>query len=260
MVQGWENKKVLITVKTYPTPAWKGGEVICTAGITENGKWIRLFPIPFRFLSGPQQFSKYQWITASVRKSPSDPRKESHLVDRDSISVNPEKIDTTNYWQKRKDIVLPLLSTSLCDLQAQRDKNEFPTLGIIKPKIDSLTIESASEDWSAEELARLSQLNLIDDVSSLRRLEKIPYTFKYQFHCSKPGCTGHNMSCSDWEISEAYRTFRNKYGKDWESKLRDKFENGMINKCDTYFYVGTIHGHPNAWIVIGLFYPQKAIC
>jgi hypothetical protein len=29
----------------------------------------------------------------------------------------------------------------------------------------------------------------------------------------------------------------------------------MIYKNDTYFYVGTMHGHPHIWIIVGLFYP-----
>jgi hypothetical protein len=44
MADGYETKRVLVVVKTYPTPAWRGGEVVCTAGITEHGEWIRLFP------------------------------------------------------------------------------------------------------------------------------------------------------------------------------------------------------------------------
>ena len=60
---------------------------MCTAGITEEGEWIRLFPIPFRFLDDPKQFRKYDWIEAKVMKARSDPRAESYIVDVDSIQV-----------------------------------------------------------------------------------------------------------------------------------------------------------------------------
>jgi hypothetical protein len=55
MVGGWSTKRVLIVVKTYPTPAHKGVEVSCTAGVTREGEWIRLFPVPFRFLEQEQR-------------------------------------------------------------------------------------------------------------------------------------------------------------------------------------------------------------
>ena len=31
----------------------------------------------------------------------------------------------------------------------------------------------------------------------------------------------------------------------------------MINKFETYFYVGTVHKFPKSWIIVGLFYLPK---
>jgi len=43
--------RILITVKTYPTPSsMRQEEVVCTAGLSEDGKWIRIYPVPFRRL------------------------------------------------------------------------------------------------------------------------------------------------------------------------------------------------------------------
>ena len=53
--------KVLITVKTYPIPSAKYDELVCTAGVTESGDFIRLYPIRFRDLPYSQQYKKYQW-------------------------------------------------------------------------------------------------------------------------------------------------------------------------------------------------------
>lgn len=68
----WQEKRVLIAVRTYPTPAAKGAETSCTAGITEDGEWIRLFPINYRQLEPEQKFHKYDWVTVRVAKA-SDP-------------------------------------------------------------------------------------------------------------------------------------------------------------------------------------------
>jgi hypothetical protein len=48
------------------------------------------------------------------------------------------------------------------------------------------------------------------------------------------------------------------YPTNWEEKFRQKFEDEMIDRFDTHFFVGTIHQHPNAWIIIGLYSPLKA--
>ncbi len=41
--------KVLITVMTYPHPSRGYQELVCTAGVTESGEWIRLYPVDYRY-------------------------------------------------------------------------------------------------------------------------------------------------------------------------------------------------------------------
>lgn len=117
MQDGWQPKRVLITVRTYPTPAHKGIEVSCTAGITDDGRWIRLFPIPYRYMAAETRFIKYQWVAASVRKA-SDPRPESFTPDLDSIHLA-ESVPTTHEWAARRALLAPLIGPSMCLLRKQ---------------------------------------------------------------------------------------------------------------------------------------------
>jgi len=152
----WITKKVLITARTYPTPAWKGVEVSCTAGVTDTGQWIRLFPMPYRFLSSDKRFRKYQWIELSTKKA-SDPRPESYQLNIDSINILSKPLPTSNNWKARKEIIFPLKTASLCYLKAQLDKTGVPTLGIFKPKtIRGFRIERAEPNWSSKQLERLN--------------------------------------------------------------------------------------------------------
>jgi hypothetical protein len=48
----WIKKRVLITVRTYPVPSAKSIEASCTGGITGDGQWMRLFPVPYRLIDG----------------------------------------------------------------------------------------------------------------------------------------------------------------------------------------------------------------
>ena len=43
-------KKVLITVTTIPLPSRSYDELVCTAGVLEDGTWIRIYPMPLSFL------------------------------------------------------------------------------------------------------------------------------------------------------------------------------------------------------------------
>ena len=254
----YQNKKVLITVKTYPLPSRKTIEASCTAGITEDGKWIRLFPLPFRYLEYAKQFKKYQWIEARVTKT-SDPRPESYKVVLDSIRIMGERLQTSRNWQVRKDIILPLAAPSLCYIQRTRPETEV-TLGIFKPRIIRELIIEPEEypDWTEQELAILSQQSMFDK-KSVTPLEKIPLKFTYSFFCDDTQCKGHRLSVTDWELGEAYRKWRIHYGDRWESYFRQRFEYEVKYSFDTYFYVGTIRAHPDVWIIVGLFYPHKEV-
>jgi hypothetical protein len=229
--------------------------VSCTAGVSSNSEWLRLFPIPYRYLSPDQRFRKYQWVDARVTPAKGDARPESYNVDLDSIKVVGE-LSSRDRWQARKEVILPLKAHCLCCLEEERAQRGHPTLGIFKPRrIAGLKIERDREDWSPPERARLAQMPLFGSRPPID-LEKIPYRFRYQFSCSESSCRGHDLSCTDWEMSEAYRRWSQTYREAWQEKFREKFERQMLEVNDTHFYVGTVHQHPATWIIVGLFYPK----
>jgi hypothetical protein len=253
-----ETKRALIVVRTYPTPAKQGIEVSCTAAITDKGEWLRLFPVPYRFLSPDQRFRKYQWVDVTVSKAAKDHRAESYKIENSGIQIVSEPLPVARAWQARKDIVLPMAAPGLCWLQRERNQHQRPTLGVFKPKRVSRLIiaEETNPEWTEAELQILSQ-GLLFGNAPKAELEKVPYKFSYEFECDDPGCNGHTLMCSDWEMGEAWRRWKNEYGDEWVSKFRQKFEAHMLTDCDTYFYVGTVNRNPSAWIVVGLFYPPK---
>jgi hypothetical protein len=123
-------------------------------------------------------------------------------------------------------------------------------------KIERLLIEPDSAEWTAQQLTNLDQTMLFHS-GPTEKLEKIPHKFKYQFRCNDSNSNGHTMSCTDWEMGESYRRWRDEYDEEWEIALRQKYEEEMMYKRDTHFYVGTVHNHPREWIIVGLFYPPK---
>jgi hypothetical protein len=221
-----EHKRVLITVRTYPTPAKKGVEVSCTAGITDKGDWIRLFPVPYRRMLLERRFKKYQWVDLDVRKA-SDPRPESYTPHIDSISIG-ELVRPQNNWRDRKAIVLPLEEHCLCCIERIRNTRKFPTLGIFRPKKnDRLLIEPDDPNWTSAQSAILHQSSFLDEAPK-SELEKIPYKFKYEFSCEHEGCPGHTRLCTDWEMSQSYRRWHREYGSKWKEKFRERYEHDMI--------------------------------
>jgi hypothetical protein len=255
-----ETKKVLIVVKTYPTPAHQGVEVSCTAAIAESGEWVRLFPVSWRLLDSDRRFRKYQWVEVSVSKSTSDVRPESYKLDGQGIHILSDPLPTRNAWHDRKSVVRPLMSHCLCCLVKKQKLHGYPTLGIFRPhNIRKLRISPVNPNSTPEQSVLVNQGDLFEQTSKRRPLEKIPFNFYYQFSCDHDTCKGHELSCTDWEIGESYRNFLRKYGRHWEDKFRQKYEGEMIDKYDTHFFVGTVHKHPQNWIICGLFYPPRVV-
>jgi hypothetical protein len=218
---------------------------------------MRLFPVPFRLLDGDRRFRKYEWVKIRARKA-SDPRPESYNIDPDSIVILNGPLPTDRSWEARNRATAHLRKHCMCCIQQEHLENGSPTLGFFRPnRVTSFTIESDEPEWTEAQLARLRQTSFLDQGPS-RELEKIPYRFKYKYRCEHESCNGHSMICTDWEMSEAYRRWKQSYGINWEQKFRQRFEIEMINTKDLHFFVGTVNNHPRSWIIVGLFYPPLA--
>ncbi|MEQ1841369.1 MAG: hypothetical protein ABL994_13255, partial [Verrucomicrobiales bacterium] len=99
-------ERILITVKTYPTLSRKYGETVCTAGVREDGSWVRIYPVPFRRLDEAERYRKYDWVECDLIRNQKDPRPESHHpVDMKQL-VAVAHLDTADDWRERRRILL----------------------------------------------------------------------------------------------------------------------------------------------------------
>ena len=246
-----------MTVKTYPHPSKTYHELVCVAGVQEDGSFVRLYPVQFRHLDITEQFAKYQWIELQVEKNQKDHRPESFRPVPNTIRLG-EKISTEKNWAERKRLILPKSLFTMCDLQ-ERQQTEV-SLGIIKPReILDFTAEQVEADWDEAYKNSLRQKNFLIDEETAKVLKKIPYRFSFRYKCMKNDCHEHNMTITDWEVGMLYlRQFR-KYGNAQEAikDVRQKFLNDLCGADkDTYFFVGTVLQHAS-WILLGVFYPKK---
>lgn len=213
--------RILILCKTYPTPSAKHMETSCVAGMDADGNLVRLYPVPFRLVTEEQQFSKWQWIEASIEKSPADHRPESHKIGIDTIR-RLETIPTSNSWSLRRAMLEKLSIYDSFEALEHARLNANVTLGLIRPgRILALNIRKASsEHWTEQELMKLERMQrqpgLLDEDDfkcSLKRLEKVPFDFYYSYECTVNDTPQiHTHKIVDWEASQLYRNLRRKHG------------------------------------------------
>jgi len=259
---GKQKLRVLIVVKTYPIPSAKHDELVCTAGVTETGSFIRLYPINFRDLPFRQQYKKYQWIEVVAEKHRGrDARKESYRPDCGTIRVIGEPIRSapTN-WAARARYALARKARSMEELNDHR-KTDRTSLGVIRPKsIRDLVISADASDWKPGFKAALQQARLWETRKVTKEPPpKVPCKFQYKFECDDSRCKGHQMMIEDWEVGALFwRLVRQGLShKGAAEKVREKFLHELCGPDkDTHFFVGTILAHPNTRVVIGVFYPE----
>ncbi len=261
--------QVLITVKTYPLPSNKYNELVCTAGFLPDGKWIRLYPIPFSALPYESQYSKYFWVKLDLVCNTKDFRPESYRPKYgiDAIQVG-SKVDTgkDKDWAERKKFVLNEVFYSMENIIERAKSNERKSLATLKPReIIDFVIEPDERDWKPAWKAQLLQYNLFDrdeqGQGKVRKvINKLPYKYFYKF-ISEGDKKPRKLMIEDWELGALYWRCYFKYGCDEKKAnelVRKKFFDEFRNK-DIYLFLGTtLQYHlvsPNPFMVIGVFVP-----
>jgi len=258
-------ERVLITVKTYPTLSKKYGETVCTAGIREDGSWVRIYPVPFRRLDEEQQYRKFDWIECDLMNSRSDPRPETRIpVDvRQLVPVG--HIGTDHNWQERRRLLLHTTTvfTRLETLIAAAKTNML-SLAVFKPtRITDFIIEPDERNWDPAKVEamrqRAQQGDLFDEESwrkTFQIIPKIPYSFSYRFE-DEVGQSS-EMQILDWEIGALYSNCLRKALYDESialQKVREKYMDAFL-QTDIHLFLGTtLQFHfvaPNPWVIIGV--------
>lgn len=266
--------KVLITVKAYPAISTKYGETVCTAGITEDGKWIRLYPIPFRKLDYNNRFKKYDWIELDLVKNDHDFRPESFRPHKlNEINTTGHIPSDGGSWIERRKFVLKNVYTNLDKLIAEaKNKDICTSLATFKPtKILDFIYKPISREWDKNKIQKLESQNtqgsLFDnddenDIQNFELVDKIPY--KFSFIIEDDSGRKSTMMIEDWETGMLYWNSLVRHNGD-ELKacedVRKKYFDDFAKTKDYYLFLGTTKMHhfvaPNPFVIIGDFRPKE---
>ena len=260
-----ERKRIYIVVKTYPTISERYSELVCTAGVLEDGSWIRLYPVPFRKLDFEQKYQKFTWIDVDVVRNTKDFRLETYRPMVNTITAHPKPKKTD--WDARRNIVFKnkKVYTNLQELIGKA-KSEKTSLAVFKPtKIIDLIVEPAEREWDANKLSILKalsqQLTLDQTPEEIARefeiVPKVPYKFSYRFEDDEGRKS--TLMIEDWEIGMLYFKCLKKAGGDEDvakQKVRQKYFDDFISK-DLHLFLGTtLKFHniaPNPFVIVGVF-------
>lgn len=263
-------RRIFITVKTYPTLSEKYDELVCTAGILDDGSWARVYPLPFRKLDYEKRYKKFQWVEFPLVKNEGDPRPESYkVIDISKVRLIGKRVGTEGKWAKRKEIIFEKnkIYKDLGELIDKANKNELSLAVFKATEILDVTIEATGREWSRKSLATLKekakQLSFFQTAEEVEKefrvVKKLPYKFSYKFKdCSGKVST---LMIEDWEIGALYWKCLARHDGNEKIALelvRKKYFENFLKK-DLYLFLGTtrqFHGWAkNPFVIIGVFYP-----
>ncbi len=259
-------ERVLITVKTYPTLSRKYGETVCTAGVHEDGSWVRIYPVPFRRLDQKEQYRKFDWLDCNFIKSRTDPRPETrHPADFKELQPVGH-MDTKHNWRDRRRLLLQTATvyTRLQTLIEGAKANSL-SLAVFKPSnIRGFVWEEEERDWDPAKVVemrnRTQQGELFAEETwrqMFKVIPKLPYSFSYRFEDDVGQKS--EMQVLDWEAGALFwNCLRNCNGDEKaaiakvQAKYLDEF-----SKTDLHFFLGTTQEFhfraPNQLVIVGVF-------
>ena len=260
-------ERILITVKTYPTLSKKYGETVCTAGVRQDGTWVRIYPVPFRRLEEKQQYKKFDWLECELVRNQRDPRPETFRPTNQSELLPVGHVGTKYDWQERRRLLLETARVyDRLDKLIEGAKANQMSLAVFKPTrvLDFVWEEDDERDWSYRKLQQMrefhSQLDLFEDNSWRHTFEvipKLPYNFAYHFE-DATGKTS-KLHVLDWETGQLYWNCIRSTNRDEPralAKVRQKYFDEFC-QTDLHFFLGTTQQYhfiaPNPWVIIGVF-------
>ncbi len=260
-------ERVLITVKTCPTLSRKYGETVCTAGVREDGTWMRIYPVPFRRLEEVEQYEKFDWIETDFVRGSSDPRPETRHP-ADLAKMQPAgHMGTGDHWRQRRELLLKqaVVYNRLEPLLVGAKENRL-SLAVFKPtKVRGFIWENDDRDWDQSKVAQMRDQSrqtqmFAEDVwrETFKIIPKLPYAFS----CQLEDADGRKstMQVLDWECGQLFWNCLRRHGDEALAleKVKAKYLDEFA-KRDLHFFLGTMqqfHGFaPNPWVIVGVFAP-----
>ena len=237
----WVKESVIILVKAAPNWSKKHKQYqICTAGVSQESGWLRLYPFPERNMLR-KDLHVWDIIEVETAKPTDDRRPESRKIKAESIV----KVGRIEDRKERREFLKKIAEPSL-----EIPLSEKRTMTLIQPRIEDFKIKKRSPEPKQYTLeGKMFKLHPYGDVG-----------LYYKWSCPKPCryCKGkyHIMECFDWGANYLYTKYDDE--KTARLKVKQKCLYEMKYENDTWFALGTHSRRPwKKWMIVGLIWMKK---
>lgn len=241
-----QSARVTILVKALPQPSKTYGETVCCAGVTTEGKWLRLFPVRFRHLK-EASFSRWDWVRFQYERPKADRRHESCHVYEETI-----KKDGQLLGRERSALLEPLLVSSAQDAHEQGH-----SLALVRPRNTRFIYRAkkpADIEADREAYRRAArQTSFFDE--ELAALDPSPFEFKFRFD---DAAGSHEYQNGDWEAHAMFWRERQRTSEAEALRWMDGIFNDEYPRRGMVFALGNMAKRPQTWQLLGVLRLDEA--
>ncbi len=189
--------ELMVNCKTYPAVSTKYTETVCTGGVQPDGEFVRLYPIPFRFLDPSQQYGRWDIVRVHAYRDTKDTRPESwHLEAGTPIEVLKHVSSEKERWQWMQKAV----HESADSMEAAGITN-----GLVRIEPLEFYWQPDKKEWTPTQLSVIQQGDLFATTEQMKQLaERVPWEFRLKYRECSTGREADSKVLA-WSYYQGYR-------------------------------------------------------
>lgn len=243
----------MVNCKTYPAVSMKYVETVCTGGVDRDGGFVRLYPVPFRFLESEEQYSRWDVIRLRAYRDSKDQRPESwHLVSGTPIEVVESITTERRRWEWMR-------KTVHASADAMTEK------GLTNGCVEIIPLQfywkPDKKEWTANQLNVIQQGDLFATKEQLKGLaDRVPWQFRLRYREKSTGREDDGKVLA-WSLYQGFRRVRNDT-KDDNSALEtisQRVRESIFSSDKTTFAILGTHSRFGHWMISALYHLPTAI-
>jgi hypothetical protein len=246
--------ELMVNCKTYPAVSSKYVETVCTGGVRPNGDFVRLYPVPFRFLDTDEQYKRWDVIRVRAYRDTKDQRPESWHIEPGVAIERLEAITTDRQrWEWMKKSVHE---------SAEAMESRKLTNGCVQIEPVEFYWKPDSKEWTPNQMNVIRQGDLFASKEQMLSLaDRVPWQFRLKYREKNTGRMDDGKVLA-WSYYQGFRRARSRMGTDEEAleTIADRVRGSIFNPEKRVFAILGTHSRFGHWMISSLYHvPNEVI-
>jgi len=245
--------ELMVNCKTYPAVSAKYVETVCTGGVQATGEFVRLYPVPFRFLDAKEQYGRWDVIQVRAYRDTKDTRPESWHLERGTPIV---VVDTVTSDKRKWEWMRKTVHHS-ADAMEQKGL----TNGCVRIDPIELYWKPDPKEWTPSQLGVIQQGDLFATKEQMQEVaDRVPWQFRLKYRETNSGIERDGKVLA-WSYYQGFRRARNEVGSDEAAldRVVEKVRASIFNPEKTVFAILGTHSRSGHWMISSLYHVPTEI-